>query len=80
MSSHMDGMSEANYATVFMASRRLCSSPKRPNARFQPPLEAGTMQERTLYAVGCKPLFGSGYDSQKRFIDFPVNTPCLEQL
>ena len=29
-----------------------------PNARFQPLPEAGA--ERTLLAVGCKPLFGSG--------------------
>jgi hypothetical protein len=29
-----------------------------PNARFQPPLEAGATQERTLEAVGCKSLFG----------------------
>ena len=28
------------------------------NAKFQPPLEAGARQERTLSAVGCKPLFG----------------------
>jgi hypothetical protein len=26
------------------------------------------------------PWFGSGYDSQKRFIDFPVNPTRLEQL
>jgi hypothetical protein len=31
-----------------------------PNARFQPPLEAGATQERTLYAVGSKPLLGGG--------------------
>ena len=51
-----------------------------PNARCQPPLEAEATEERTLYAVGCTPWFGSGYDSQKRLIDFPVNTPCSEQL
>jgi hypothetical protein len=34
--------------------------PLKPNARFQPPLEAGATQERTLYAVGCKPLLGGG--------------------
>ena len=31
---------------------------KRPNARFQPPLEAGATQERTLEAVGCKRFIG----------------------
>jgi hypothetical protein len=29
-------------------------------------------------AVACMPLFDSGYDSQKRLIDFPVNPPHLE--
>ncbi|MGH8056193.1 MAG: hypothetical protein ACREOH_02990, partial [Candidatus Entotheonellia bacterium] len=27
-----------------------------PNAKFQPPLEAGATEERTLEAVGCTPL------------------------
>ena len=29
-----------------------------PNARFQPLPKAGARNERTLEAVGCKPLFG----------------------
>jgi hypothetical protein len=35
----------------------LCGS-SRPNARFQPLLEAEATQERTLFAVTCMPLFG----------------------
>ena len=49
-----------------------------PNARHQAWREAGA--QRTLYAVACMPLFGSGYDSQQRLIDFPIHTPRLEQL
>jgi hypothetical protein len=49
-----------------------------PNAGRQARL--GAAAQRTLAAVACTPLFGSGYDSQKRLIDFPVNTPRLEQL
>jgi hypothetical protein len=30
---------------------------RQPNAKFQPPLEAEATEERTLQAVGCKPLF-----------------------
>jgi hypothetical protein len=37
-------------------------------ARFQPPLKAGATQERTLEAVGCKPLFGQ---------DFHLSMGCL---
>ena len=40
--------------------------------------EAGA--QRTLEGVACMPLFGLGYDSQKRRIDFPVNTARLEEL
>jgi hypothetical protein len=47
-----------------------------PNARHEPLPEAGA--QRTLEAVGSMPLFGSGYDSQKRLIEFPVNTTGLE--
>jgi hypothetical protein len=35
-----------------------CSALLAPNARFQPLPKAGARNERTLEAVGCKPLLG----------------------
>ena len=54
--------------------------PWKPNARPELLPEAGARHERTLEAVSSRPLFGSGYGSQKCLVDFPVNPPCLEQL
>jgi hypothetical protein len=34
------------------------SAPLAPNGRFQPLQKAGATEERTLEAVGCKPVFG----------------------
>src|SRR5262249_43595364 len=41
-----------------------CAAP--PNARFQARRTAGARDERTLFAVACKPLFGQALRTARR--------------
>lgn len=48
----------ADHKSLAEVSYQMAHRALRPNARFQPPLKAGATEERTLQAVGCKPMFG----------------------
>jgi hypothetical protein len=51
--------SAAIFNETFSLKHLRSSFPQEPNAAPQPLPEAGTTQERTLEAVGCRRLFGS---------------------
>ena len=57
--SNIAGYYAGYYDTILYACPLQTAGLLKPNARFQPRLEAGA--ERTLEGVGCKPLFGDAF-------------------